>query len=111
MMKGLCKIVAALPFFAALQCGVMYPSGYHALPGCIQQNYTLNKEVGLPTDLGSKTGSACVEGWFGVYTEGNGGVQAAAAAGGIRTVKAVDYEVYSFLGFVHTRLCTVVHGD
>ena len=89
----------------------MFSQGYRAFPGCLVQNYTLNKETTLAGDIGSRTGVACVEGWFGLFTEGNAGIQAAAAAGGIRVIKAVDYEVYSLLGFVHTRTCTVVHGD
>lgn len=110
-MKFFYSTITTILFLVTTQCGFLHPSGYHAFPGCIRQNYTLNKDVNVPTNIGSKSGEACIEGWFGLYTTGNAGIQAAAAAGGIRTVKAVDYEVYAFLGFVHTRLCTIVHGD
>lgn len=65
---------------------------------------------GGPRESGSKTGRSSVTAILGLISTGDGSVAAAARAGGIRTVKGVDYEFSNVL-FIYQRYTTVVHGD
>ena len=107
-MKKLLIVGLALAVAAAIACS---GGGYQAPSGSIMQNTTLNKDVSTATDLGSRTGEACTGAILGIISSGDGGVKAAAAAGGITTVKAVDYKVDNLLGSVLANTCTIVHGD
>jgi hypothetical protein len=46
----------------------------------------------------------------GSLLDGDGGVKAAAANGGITQVKRVDYEYYNLIG-IYQRYKTVAYGD
>ena len=65
---------------------------------------------GGPRDIGSKTGTSSVTAILGLFSTGDASVTAAAQAGGIRTVKGVDYQFTNVLG-VYQRYTTVVTGD
>jgi hypothetical protein len=92
-------------------CALFYPPGYNPPPGLLYQNTSMNHQIDTPTDLGNKSGSACVTGFFWLISTGNASIQAAAASKGIRTIKAVDYTITSFAGGLYNRVCTVVHGE
>lgn len=108
-MKKFLIVGLALAVAAAIACSGF--NAYEAPKGSIIQNTTLNKDVSTATDLGSRTGEACTGAILGIISSGDGGVKAAAAAGGITTVKAVDYKVDNLLGSVLANTCTIVHGD
>jgi len=61
-------------------------------------------------DVGSKRGSADVTSFFGLVSIGDGSVKAAAANGGIREVKLVDYEYTNYL-LIFQRYTTIAYGD
>ncbi|WP_411823607.1 TRL domain-containing protein [Leptospira sp. 'Mane'] len=106
------KIKFVLPilfFLFSLNCAAFDP-GYTTARGSVFENYTMNKDVSSSTDIGAKTGSACVYNIFGAFTVGNGGVREASLKGDIKKVKAVDYSVSSFFS-IYARLCTVARGD
>lgn len=85
--------------------------GYAAPNGSIIQDTTLNKDVSSATAVGSKTGKACVKGFVGIVSSGDASVKAAAAAGGINKVNAVDYQNNNLLGSVIAETCTIVRGE
>ncbi len=107
-MNKLIVLGVALAFAAAIACS---GGGYGAPSGSIMQNTTLNKDVSSSTAVGAKTGEACTSAILGIISSGDGGIKAAAAAGGIATVKAVDYRENKLLGSVLVDVCTVAHGD
>ena len=86
-------------------------AGYTAPAGSIIQNTTLNKEVSTATPVGAKTGEACVSGILGIISTGDASIKAAAAAGGITKVNAVDYKNDVLLGSVLSKTCTIARGD
>ena len=86
-------------------------AGYSAPAGSIIQNTTLNKEVSTATPVGAKTGEACVTGYVGIVSTGDASIKAAAAAGGITKVNAVDYKVDNILGSLIASTCTIARGD
>ena len=86
-------------------------AGYTAPAGSIIQNTTLNKEVSTATPVGAKSGEACVSGILGLISTGDASIKAAAAAGGITKVNAVDYKNDVLLGSVLSKTCTIARGD
>ncbi len=92
-------------------CGLLHPPGYVAPPGYLYQNSSLNLHMNTPNRLGSRTGESCVVGYLWLVSVGDGSVQAAAAAGGIREIMAVDYRTMNILGSVYSKVCTIVHGE
>lgn len=107
-MKKIIAVAIVAAFAAAIACS---GGGYAAPSGSIMQDTTLNKDVSTATGVGSKTGKACTSGILGIISSGDGGVKAAAAAGGVTTIKAVDYQNNNLLGSVLAETCTIVHGD
>ena len=107
-MNKVLAIGLALGVAAAIACS---PNGYIAPSGSIIQTTTLNKEISDSAPVGGKTGEACVGGLLGILSEGDAGVKAAAAAGGITTVRVVDYKNDNLLGTLLANTCTIVHGD
>jgi hypothetical protein len=70
---------------------------------------TLDPEV-EETKLGSKRGEAEVINILGLVAQGDASVAKAAQAGGITTIRHIDYQLFSVLG-VYARFVTVVYGD
>jgi len=64
----------------------------------------------LAGETGTRRGESTVTAWLGLISTGDGGVKAAAAAGGITQVKRVDYEYYNLIG-IYQRYKTVAYGD
>ncbi|MEQ8352017.1 MAG: TRL domain-containing protein [Leptospiraceae bacterium] len=79
--------------------------------GYIYHNTRMNKDVSEATNIGSRSGASCVQSYMGMISFGDASIKAAAAAGGIQTVKAVDYSELSILTFFYNRFCTIAHGD
>lgn len=108
-------LVASTIFMAATLggagCTILYPDGYTPPTGIFYQNIMLNRTVSPATELGAKSGESCAYSVMALYASGDASVQAAAAAGGIRTIRAVDYRKMSALGVVYSKVCTIVHGD
>jgi len=107
-MKKILGLGLALAFAAAIACS---GGGYSAPSGSIMQNTTLNHEVPAPSGVGGKSGEACVVGYLGIISSGDASIKAAAAAGGISTVKTVDYKNDNLLGTLIAKTCTIANGD
>tara|TARA_Y100001937_G_scaffold128452_3_gene204801 strand:- start:11807 stop:12022 length:216 start_codon:yes stop_codon:yes gene_type:complete len=71
----------------------------------------MNKDVSEATNIGSRSGASCVQSYLGMISFGDASIKAAAATGGIQTVKAVDYSELAVLTFFYNRFCTIAHGD
>ena len=62
--------------------------------------------------LGSKIGKASVKCYaFGLVSSGDMSIQAAAANGGIKTIRHVDYGYTNAFFFAYQELTTIVYGD
>ena len=61
-------------------------------------------------DLGKKRGEACASSILGLVTTGDASIRAAADAGGITQIAAVDSTITNILG-IYAKYCTVVSGD
>jgi hypothetical protein len=59
---------------------------------------------------GKKVGEATVTSYLGVYAAGDASIAAAAKAGGITKISAVDYKSKTILGIIST-FTTIVYGD
>lgn len=59
--------------------------------------------------LGKKKGEACATSILGFVTTGDATIRAAADAGGIKEISAVDASIRNILGIV-ARYCTIVSG-
>ena len=59
--------------------------------------------------LGKKKGEACATSILGVVTTGDASIRAAADAGGIKEISAIDSSFKNILG-VYATYCTVVSG-
>lgn len=60
-------------------------------------------------NLGKKKGEACATSILGLVTTGDASIRAAADAGGIKQISAVDGSIKNIIGIVAT-YCTVVSG-
>ncbi|MCA9492813.1 MAG: hypothetical protein KC621_22925 [Myxococcales bacterium] len=61
-------------------------------------------------NIGKKKGEACASSILGWFTTGDAGIRAAADAGGITQISAVDSHITNILG-IYAKYCTVVSGD
>jgi hypothetical protein len=107
-MKNLVLLGIAGSMALAIACS---GNTYEAPSGSILQNTTMNKDVSTATAVGAKTGEACASGILGIVATGDASIKAAAAAGGITKVNAVDYKNDNLLGSVLAKTCTIVRGD
>jgi len=60
--------------------------------------------------IGPKKGEACSKNYLGLVAIGDGGIAAAAKAGGIRDVTSVDFHYTNILG-LYQEHCAVVTGE
>lgn len=107
-MKNLFLIIALLALFAFESCSFM---SYAPPTGSLFTSVTLNKDVSTATDIGGKSGEACSHNLLMLFSFGNAGIATAAANGGIKVVKAVDYSRTSVLSVLYTGVCTIARGD
>lgn len=83
-----------------------------ATTGCVYMNVTQPLDTDLDqTKLGSKVGRSEAQSILGLIAWGDAGTQAAAREGGITTLNHADSQVFSILGFVYSRVSTIVYGD
>lgn len=62
--------------------------------------------------LGSKVGKASVRSYaFGLYSAGDMSIATAAANGGIKTIRHVDYEYTNAFFFAYQEMTMIVYGD
>lgn len=61
-------------------------------------------------NIGKKKGEACAMSILGLITLGDAGIKAAAEAGGVTQISAVDVNSLNVLG-IYAKMCTVVSGD
>jgi hypothetical protein len=59
--------------------------------------------------IGKKKGEACATSILGIVTTGDASIRAAADAGGVKNISAVDARIKNILGIVAT-YCTLVSG-
>ncbi len=86
-------------------------TSYSTPGGSLYQNATMNRDVPQATTVGGRTGESCVSAFFSLISSGDASIKAAAAMGGITTVKTVDYRVESMLGSMYVKTCTIANGD
>ena len=60
-------------------------------------------------NIGRKTGEACAMSILGIVTTGDATIRAAADAGGVRDISAVDSSILNVLG-IYAKHCTLVSG-
>src|SRR5690349_7635768 len=60
-------------------------------------------------NIGRKTGEACATSILGIITTGAATIRAAADAGGVRNISAVDASIMQVLG-IYAKHCTLVSG-
>jgi hypothetical protein len=60
-------------------------------------------------NIGKKKGEACATSILGIVTTGDASIRAAADAGGVNSISAVDASIKNILGIVAT-YCTQVSG-
>lgn len=81
------------------------------LAGCANIKTPLDTNLD-ETELGSKTGEAHWQSVLSLVAWGDSGTQAAAADGGIHTVRHADQKTFAILyGLLYLRRTTVVYGD
>ena len=111
-MKGITKIAAATALTGILSgCAGFYSAPFTppggALYSDIQAPLSIEPEG---TKLGSKVGEASSTSILGLYAVGDVSVATAAEAGGITTVRHIDYKMKNLLGVLST-FTIVVYGD
>jgi len=83
-------------------------SGQGVPMGFLYADSTVGKHA-TNNNVGKKKGEACATSILGLVTTGDASIRAAADAGGIKDVSAVDHSIKNILGIVAT-YCTVVSG-
>lgn len=93
-----------------------------ALTGCAAGAFGFGTPVGIlyadagtghgatDNNIGKKKGEACATSILGLVTTGDAGIRAAADAGGVTQISAVDTHFKQILG-IYSKFCTVVSGD
>jgi hypothetical protein len=61
-------------------------------------------------NVGKKKGEACASSILGLVTTGDAGIRAAADAGNVVQISAVDSSIFNILG-IYAKYCTIVSGD
>lgn len=104
------KVLAAVIGFAFVL------GGCAAGPGHVPNGFFFTSTKG-PGDTGyrkakaAKTGQSCGSNILGVVGLGDTSIDSAKKAGGIKKVATVDFETFSVLGAMYTKVCTNVTGD
>ena len=103
--------VAAL---LVLLCATLLLAGCYSAPvipptGMIYNDTKAPMNPGAKGDMGMKMGEATSTGFFGLVSIGDCSVSAAAQAGGISSVKHVDYKFFNVLGY--QQFTTIAYGD
>jgi|GEM_PF-4994429 hypothetical protein len=105
-------IVLLFLFISFNSCRILdLRSAYEPPNGWIYQSITVNHFVSPKSELGSRQGKACITSWFNLYTIGDASIRTAAAIAGIKEIRAIDFEVNRYFGFVYEEFCLIVHGE
>ncbi|MCB1175360.1 MAG: TRL-like family protein [Leptospiraceae bacterium] len=104
------KTLPAILLLSLVTGCIVVQSQYGPPTGLFFQRTTMNHAFPKGTDLGSRVGTACVQSYAWLYSNGEAGVRAAAAEGGITTIRAVDYSILRYFIF-YEETCTIVYGD
>ncbi len=95
-----------------MACGVLLVGMGLGTTGCLYTDVVAPLDLDLDqTELGDKVGRSEARSVLGLFAWGDAGTQAAARAGGIKTIRHADQEIFSVLGVVYVRARTVVYGD
>ena len=82
------------------------------MTGCVYMHVKAPLDTDLnETMLGDKVGMSTAHSVLGLVAWGDAGTQAAAADGGITTIRHADQDRFAILGFVYARYRTIVYGD
>jgi hypothetical protein len=97
-----------LPMLSLQGCATFAFAGHGTAIGFVYTDATTPQHV---TDnvLGKKKGEACATSILGWVTTGDASIRAAADAGGIKEISAIDSSFKNILG-VYATYCTVVSG-
>lgn len=109
-MRFVIRSLAALTPIVMFACQAAQPA-YAPPLAAIHSNITLHHQMPQSGALGPRRGEACVYSYVGIYATGDAGVRAAAASGGVTTIRAVDYSYMSWFWFFFQRTCTIVYGE
>lgn len=110
--RSIYTITTTLTCILLSSCAILDNQNSYTPPvGYIYQSNSLNVMMSPNSEIGSRTGVACVESWAGLVSTGEAGIKQAAAAGAILTVKAVDYQITRILGIGYVKICTIAYGD
>lgn len=91
---------------------LMVAAGLMLLSGCAYVNVKSPLDMDLDrTTLGEKTGVAEARSVLWLFAWGDASYAAAAANGGITTLRHADQEVFNVLFGLYTRWRVVVYGD
>lgn len=91
---------------------VLISAGLLLISGCAYMDVKSPLDVDLDrTTLGQKTGVAEAQSVLWLFAWGDASYAAAAANGGITTLRHADQEVYTVLFGLYTRWRVVVYGD
>lgn len=108
------KLIQLFSLFALLAlasaCRIAAPENAPPV-SAVYQDVTVHGNMPASGNLGARRGESCVFSFAGVYARGDAGVRAAAAAGGITVIKAIDYRFRSVLLIAYEERCTVAYGD
>jgi hypothetical protein len=97
-------LLPALPGCATFAfAGHGTPLGFFYTDASAPQHITEN-------EVGKKKGEACASSILGWVTTGDASVRAAADAGGIKQISAVDSSFRNYLG-IYATYCTIVSGQ
>jgi hypothetical protein len=78
----------------------------------IGANWKAPLSTEVNTTLGTKVGRSTVRCYaFGLYSSGDMSVATAAANGGIKTIRHMDYEYVNAFFFAYQEMTTIVYGD
>ena len=103
--------VASLLATAAAATGCAMASAPVIPPAAAIQNYQAPLDIdNHETQLGAKRGTASTYAVLGLVSWGDGSTRAAAAEGGLTTIRTADYEFFTVFG-LYSRYTTVVYGD
>jgi hypothetical protein len=79
------------------------PTGY------LYSHYKLGYSENVLPDKETKTGKACTNRFFFLYTTGDSSIEAAAKSANIIEIKSTNKEAYNVL-LLYSSLCTIVTG-
>jgi hypothetical protein len=103
------KLLAVPPLLLGLTgCAGFAFMGQHPAVAVIYADATTPIHA-TDNQVGKKKGEACATSILGLVTTGDASIRAAADAGGIKSISAVDGSIMNILG-LFAKYCTVVSG-